>query len=156
MLIFLFTIAAVNLCLLILSVTKLRNSGDKTMFTFAWSSIIGAFVWEDVVVLSGFFLLSTLFTIAVRDIRIGLLLLSCFWIVRAAGEALYQFLEQFFQPKHAPHDLTDLVRPLHRLFGDISMQKCFILLQVMWQVLCTVAIASLVLLVIYWQKIPAW
>ena len=152
----LLVISLIGLLLLAVSVTKLRNSGEKFMFTYAWSGILGAFVWEDVVVLSGFYVLASLLTILVKDIRVGLLLLCSFWVVRAAGEALYMFLQQFHRPSHAPHYLEELFGPLRKIFGNITIQKCFIVMQVFWQVICTAAIAALVLLVLHWRDIPAW
>lgn len=149
-------IILLNLGLFGLSLQHVRNSGNHFTFTYPWSAAIGAFVWEDVLVFSAFLALISTLTLLVKDIRVGLLLLACFWIVRSSGEVLYQFLQQFHRPTHVPHDLTDLVRPMRRLFGDIDIQKCYILLQIMWQTVQAVSIAAFVLLLINWHTLPRW
>ncbi len=149
-------IALVNACLFFVSIVKVRNSTDKYTFIFGWGFVIGAFIWEDVILFSAFFFLASILTLLLKDLRIGLLLLLSFWIVRSAGEALYMFLQQFHEPKHAPHYLDDLFKPLRVLFGNISTQKCYIIMQIMWQVILTLALTGIVLLLLHWQSIPAW
>ena len=89
-------------------------------------------------------------------LRIGLLLLTAFWMVRSAGEALYFFLQQFHRPEHEPHNIDLHFRPLRMILGDIATQKGYINMQVFWQVVPMAAITLFTLLVLRWNSIPAW
>jgi hypothetical protein len=139
-----------NLYLFFVSVRHIRNSPQKFEFIYSWAFIIGAFVWEDLLVFSLFQVLCGTITLLTNDFRLFILLFVVFWIVRSSGEALYMFLEQFIVPKNYPHYISSHFAPFRRFFGPVSDQKCFILLQVFQQTLLVFSLTALVLLLLYW------
>jgi hypothetical protein len=122
-------------------------------FIYRWGFLIGAFVWEDLFVFSIYGFVASIITFLVGQYRIALLFFVIFWIVRSAGEAGYFFLQQFIQPKHHPHYIDDRFKLMRRIFGTISYQQCLILMQVMFQVVLMIAIASLILLLFNWHTL---
>lgn len=149
-------LALLYVCLFLLAIQKVRGSGDKFGFIYFWGPLVGAFVWEDVLIFAPAFLVMTLITLFTRDLRIGLLLFLIFWIVRSSGETLYFFLEQFFEPTHEPHDIRRHVQIIQKMLGGICLQKTYIIMQVLFQVLDIAAISATVLLLTHWQYVPIW
>jgi hypothetical protein len=156
MVIILAALAILHSCLFILAFRHVRGSGDKTGFIYHWGIMMGAFVWVDLLVFSLAFLLGTIITILAHDLRVGLLLLAAFWLVRSSGEVLYFFLQQFHQPTRAPHEISAHFGALRAVFGDISLQKCFIIMQIFWQVVAAGSLSATILIAITWQKLVAW
>lgn len=151
-----FALSCVCLALFALAYRHVRHSEETYGFIHAWGGFIGAFVWEDLMIFSLFFMAAALLTDIFQNIRIGLLLISAFWMVRSAGEALYFFLQQFHRPDHPPHDIAMHFAPLRRLFGRISVQKCYIIMQIFWQTVLVAAITSFALLLLRWNAVPVW
>lgn len=146
--------ALLHLFLAILSYFKIRNSNDKTGFIYQWGFLFGAFVWEDLFLISSFTFLACIFILAVRDIRIGLLIFTIFWVVRCTGESIYFFFQQFIQPKFMPHAIgPHLDTNLRTIFGKISNQKAYMLMQVFYQLLAVVALCFFVFLIKNWQML---
>lgn len=144
------------LTLFLISFKKIYNSKNRFGFIYFWGFIFGAFVWEDLLLISLFSLAVTILTIFLRDLRIGLLIFLIYWIVRPAGETLYFFMQQFLRPDHSPHDIKWHFEFLDILFGKLSTQKYFILLQVFFQLIMVVSISLMILLLKFWSQIPAW
>lgn len=134
----------VNLFLSIFSVLRVRQNKEKCEFIYWWGFIIGAFVWEDVLVL-GLLHATLVFTsLALKNNLIWLVGFLVFWIVRSAGETLYFFLQQFIVPLHHPHNIGEHFLVLRKLFGEISDQKCYIILQVLMQSILTISVLCLI------------
>ncbi|HSW97044.1 MAG TPA: hypothetical protein VLF89_04435 [Candidatus Saccharimonadales bacterium] len=154
MFLFLIIFALIQLTFFILSLTRIRNSKEHIGFIYSWAFVFGAFVWEDLLVFSFFNFLVILYVLLIKDIRQGLLIFTAFWMIRSAGETLYFFMQQFTQPLHYPHDIHWHFSVMQKLFGKISNQKCFIILQVMFQIVMVLAVSILILLLQNWKYIP--
>lgn len=148
-------LACVHLILIFLSYSKIKNTKALLTFIYWWATPLGAFVWEDLLIFSIYNLLATLVVWAIGDIRIGLLFICIFWMIRSAGEAHYYFLQQFLRPKHHPHYVHEEFAPIRKIFGTISDQKIFIMMQVYQQSLAVFATVGLILLLKNWAKIPS-
>ncbi len=150
----LFTV--LQLTLLFYAFFKIRNSRDRFGFIYSWGFLFGAFVWEDLLVFSTFTFLATTSTYVIHDIRFAIIIFSAFWIVRAAGESIYFFLQQFNRPLHHPHNIEWHFVPIKKLFGKISNQKCYVLMQTFFQVLIALFTTILILSLKFWDSIPPW
>lgn len=144
------------LCLFVLAYRHVRHSEETYGFIHMWGIIVGSFVWEDLMIFSVFFMVATFLVAVLCNIRLGLLLLASFWMVRSAGETLYFFLQQFHRPEHPPHNIAQHFAPLRLLFGRISVQKCYIIMQIFWQTILVAAITSFALLLLRWNSVPLW
>jgi len=58
-------------------------------------SLIGAFVWGDVVIFGIFWFLISLVILFSRNWILFLVILSLFWVVRSLGETIFWFNQQF-------------------------------------------------------------
>lgn len=141
------------LSFLILSFYKIKDSRHTVEFIYHWGWIIGAFVWEDLFIFSLLGFCVTSIVLLTNDIRIGYLSFTVFWIVRSAGETLYFFLEQFTQDKMYPHVLTHHFTALRNIFGDISDQKCYIIMQISFQTILVFSIVSTIYILINWHSL---
>ena len=138
--------------LLALSFFHTKKNDHQIEYIYSWAWPIGAFVWEDLFIFSVLGLIGCVVTIMLRDIRIGYLFFVVFWVVRSAGETLYFFFQQFSQPTAYPHVVGKHFTVIRRIFGKLSDQKCFILMQVFHQ---SALVCSLVLLIILLLNWPA-
>jgi hypothetical protein len=134
-----------NLILAIKAISKIKQNKSGLDFIWWWAFPSGAFVWEDMLIFgflhAGLAFVSLLF----GNTTLWLISFLVFWIVRSAGETLYFFLQQFIVPKHHPHDINSHFTQVIRMFGPISEQKCFILLQVIMQSILVLSIFGLIL-----------
>lgn len=142
-----------NLVLTFISFKKIYTIPNKLHFIYPFVFLNGAFVWEDMFVFGIFHLLSVVIGVFAGDLRIFALLFLLFWSVRCSGEILYFFLQQFLMPKHHPHNISAHFGPLRKMFGNISDQKCFILMQVFLQTILTLVLCALFLVLIHWNEI---
>ena len=140
--------------LIVFSWLKIKNGAQVAEFIYSYGFLIGAFVWEDLLIFSAFGLAASIATIFLNQWKFGLLFYLVFWVVRSAGETLYFFLQQFLVPKHHPHYLNDHFGLLRRLFGKISYQQCLILMQVFFQIIMMTSVVCLITLLFSWNKIP--
>lgn len=132
------------------SFRKIKNSKSTFGFIYPWAWPLGAFVWEDLFVFSILGVSTSLLVYILNDIRIGYIGFLIFWIVRSLGESIYFFLQQFFQSTEYPHTIEEHFKVMRKFFGDISDQKCYILLQVFHQSVIVLCSILLVLLFLYW------
>ncbi len=96
-------------------------------------NIIGAFIWTDTIVFGLFFFLVSLFCIIFQQFLLFLIILSVFWTIRAIGEQIYWFLEQFASNhRNPPHTLWP-----SKLFKG---QEVWVVMQVFWQCISVVGI----------------
>jgi hypothetical protein len=130
---------------------RIRRGNKLAEFMYQWGFIIGSFVWEDSFVFSVLGTLASAITIYLGELKYGALFFILFWLVRSAGETLYMFLEQFIEPKHYPHNFDTYLGPMHFLFGKISNQQCFIIMQVMFQSITVISLFSLIFLIQNWN-----
>ena len=139
---------------LILSWLKIKNGSKVAEFIYNFGFLIGAFVWEDLLVFSVYGLVASIATIFLNQWKFGLLFYLIFWIVRSSGETFYFFLQQFLEPKHHPHFLNHHFDVLRKIFGKISYQQCLILMQVFFQIIMMTSIICFIILVYYWNYLP--
>ncbi len=144
------------LFLAVLAWKKIRNSGENFQFVYHWAFWFGAFVWEDVFVYSLYYAGTFFLTWLFHDVRLALVMISIFWIVRSGGEAVYFFLQQFHMPQHHPHAITTHLEAFRSIFGNIDTQKGYILLQILHQTIVMLAATTLVIIVLNWEHIPRW
>lgn len=149
-------LAIIYIAMFITSLIKVRQSSEEFGFIYQWAFWVGAFVWEDLMVFSAYHALVVLITFFAQDLRVGLLMVGIFWIVRSSGEALYFFLQQFHLPKHHPHNLSSHFKQLETIFGKVSDQKGYILMQIFHQSAVMLAASSVALLCIHWNQIISW
>jgi len=133
-----------NLLLSVISLFKIRQDKEKCGFIYWWAFIAGAFVWEDMLVFGLLHASIAFISLILNNNLIWLVGFLVFWIVRSTGETLYQFLQQFILPSHYPHAISGYFGPIRKLFGDISDQKCYILLQVLMQSVSIICIFCLI------------
>lgn len=146
-------LSLVFLALIVLSWWEIRRLQGRMESIYAWGFLLGAFVWEDLLLISIYGLIGSLSALVLQQTRIGLLFYIIFWIVRSGGETMYFFLQQFFEPKHNPHYLESHFGVFRRLFGKISYQQCLIMMQVSFQIVLMVAIICLILLLSSWESL---
>ena len=89
-------------------------------------NLIGAFVWVDAVIFGAFWFITSLVTLYLQSWILFLLALSIFWLVRALGETIYWFNQQFSHRNRNPyHTLW-----FSKIFpGDSS----WVAIQIFWQ-----------------------
>jgi hypothetical protein len=138
----------------LVSLFQVMKEKNKCIFIYPWAFFIYAFVWEDLMIISLFFLGLINLSVFFHDARIALLGAILFYCVRSAGETLYYFLQQFHQPKHHPHDIDYHFDTLRKILGPISYQKSLIILQVVQQMSLTCALTALTVVLINWNNIP--
>ena len=138
--------------LVIISFFKIRENKDECNFIYWWAVPLGAFVWEDLLVFGLLHAVLALLGYALGNPTFWLICFLIFWIIRSLGETLYFFLEQFIVPQHHPHMITNHFTALRKIFGNISDQKCFIIMQVTMQIITVTSVISLLLVlqVIRW------
>lgn len=130
----------------IFSLYTIRRLNGEIKFTYLWGFLIGGFVWEDVFVFSLYFGFVSLMAYLVASVKLALLFFLVFWLVRSAGETLYFFLQQFIRPQHFPHDVDSHFTFLRRIFGKLSSQQCFIIMQVFLQSIMMASIVGILVL----------
>ncbi len=147
-------LALIFFSLFVFSFFQVRSHpGEEVIFIYQWAFPLGSFVWEDLLVFSLFYFFAAIITLWRQDLRIALLFFFVFWIVRSSGETLYWFLQQFNQPIEYPHNQYGDFQALRLIFGDISYQRTFILLQIFWQSVCVTTTMALILLMINWKDL---
>ena len=139
-----------SIFLAFVSIYKIKANKQRCDFTWWWAFPIGAFVWEDALIFGILHFLLALVSLLSKSNMLWVVAFLVFWIIRSAGETLYFFLQQFIVPVHHPHDISAQLTLIRRLFGDISDQKIFILLQVSMQ---SILVLSLLCLIILLKKV---
>lgn len=110
-----------------------------------WFLPLGVFVWIDAVVFGLFFAITSLFCLLFQQWILFLLIVSVFWTIRAIGEQVYWFLEQFAHThRNAPHTLW----PTMWFKGE----ETWIVMQTTWQCVSAVFIVLSVYLFFIWFK----
>jgi len=142
-----------NLTLSLLSFYKIKQNKKQCEFIYFWGSLFGAFVWEDLFIFALYNFLTVIAAFLLTDLRVILLTFIVFWVVRSAGETLYFFLQQFIEPKHHPHNISNHFNTLKKLFGNISEQKCMIIMQVCFQLITVTSLVALIYLLKNWTQL---
>lgn len=107
--------------------------------------VYGGFVFGDYLVFGAFFVLVSLAILILRDFVLFLLILSVFWLIRAVGESLYWFLQQFSSLVHKnPPDRFFL----HRYIKQAD--AIWFINQIIWQCLTVVFIITTIYLTHLW------
>jgi hypothetical protein len=140
----------INTILAFISYKKIKSDEKNLSFILAWAFLSGAFVWEDMFVFGILHALGSLLAFVLGGPEYWILFYLLFWIVRSAGETLYFFLQQFIEPKHHPHYIEHHFGTMRKIFGNISAQKCFILVQITMQSIMIISLFSLILFLRGW------
>jgi hypothetical protein len=140
------------LSLFAISFLRIRSqSNEELVFIYRWASPLGSFVWEDLLIFSLLHIIFISTGLLLQDFRIIALFTLVFWAVRSTGEALYWFLQQFHQPTVYPHDQYKDFKLIRFILGDISNQRCFIIMQIFWQCITVASLTVLILLLLNWN-----
>lgn len=108
-----------------------KNAYGKTKSLF----FIGAFVWADAVVFGLFWTIVTISIIYLKDLRLFLLIISVFWVVRGLGESIYWFNQQFSTVNRNPIKH----HTLYTIFHDDSV---WFVDQIIWQCITVLSIVA--------------
>ena len=112
-------------------------------------SMLGMFVWGDVLVLSIFWALVALVSFLLSDWWLFLLTVSIFWLVRSVGETIYWFLQQFAVVKRDPPESLAGYR-------FVKNESIWFIYQVMWQCVTVISLVTTIYLAHRWlQTLPA-
>lgn len=141
------------MALFVISVVKVGKNFKECQFIYSWAFLTGSFVWDDLLIFSVFHAGSAFLAYFRDELRLWVLLFLVFWLVRSSGEMLYFFLQQFIEPKHSPHFISRHFSSMRKIFGDISEQKCFIILQVFFQIIMVTSMTGLILLLMNWRSL---
>lgn len=143
----------INALLLIISFVNVYHSGEQVTF-ITWAYPFGAFVWEDLFIFSFYNIIASVVILFIKDFRYIFVFILSFWLVRAIGETLYWFLQQFNQPAEYPHSQYDWNSGgwTKLIFGNLSDQKYFIIYQIGWQVVTVFCIVGLIYVLKNWEK----
>lgn len=103
----------------------------------------GSFVWIDNTVFGLFFVLVCAFCLFTSQFILFWLIFSLFWAVRAIGEQIYWFLEQFaVTHRNKPATLWP-----YRWFKG---EETWVVMQIFWQCVSVVAIVSSIYFGYFW------
>jgi hypothetical protein len=103
----------------------------------------GAFVWADLVVFGLFWALAGIASLLLNDWILFLLITSLFWLVRAIGETMYWFNQQFTpRPGNEPEKFW-----FHKFFHNDSVWFVY---QIYWQCVTVVTILTSLYLAKLW------
>jgi len=139
---FLFLILVFNFFIFIKSLVeckKKNNAFGKTKLLFP----LGMFVWGDVVVLGSFWVLASFVSLVFSDWLFFWLVYSVFWLVRAVGEVIYWFNQQFSPLKRNPPEKL----LFYSVFKNNSIWFAY---QLFWQCVTIFSIITTVLLMKLW------
>lgn len=107
-------------------------------------ALTGAFVWADAVVFGLFWAITSFVSMFLRDWTLFLLFQSIFWTVRAWGESVYWFNQQFSKKtKVRPKDM----RLTFKFFRNESV---WFVRQIQWQCVMVVGIICTIYLAKVW------
>jgi hypothetical protein len=102
--------------------------------------VFGAFVWEDMLVFSVFWTISSLILWYLNNFKLTLVLVLLFVIFRGFGEMVYSLLGQFVAKHHRPYDFG---------FAALSDESIYILYQVAELSIVTLAAFCLYLIICF-------
>jgi hypothetical protein len=137
-----------------LSFYKIRTGKKIAEFIYSYGFILGSFVWEDLFVISLYFLILSLFALYFAQFKLLLLGFFIFWVIRGLGETIYWFLQQFIRPRHYPHNVEEHFAFMRRIFGSISAQQCMIIMQVFLQIITMLSTVAVIFLLKNWASLP--
>jgi hypothetical protein len=106
-------------------------------------SVLGMFVWGDVLILSIFWFFVGIISLLLQDWLLFLLICSAFWLVRSVGETIYWFLQQFAVVKRDPPESL-------AGYGFVKNESIWFIYQVMWQCLTVISLISTIYLTFIW------
>jgi hypothetical protein len=108
-------------------------------------SVLGMFVWGDVVVLAVFWMVAALASLLFQDWLLFWFTASLFWVVRSLGETIYWFLQQFASVKR---DLPESL-PAYRF---IKSDAIWFMFQLLWQCILVLSLVASVFIGRLWLE----
>lgn len=136
------------------SLFKIRNGKENECeFIYPLGFLIGVFVYEDLLVYSLYSILVAFISLFFSDFKILILGGLVFWFIRGLGETMYFMFQQFTTPNFHPHNISGHFALLKKFVGNISDQKCFIIMQVLLQTVTMLSLFFLILLLMNWNLI---
>ena len=118
--------------------------GKNTHGSAANFFFTGSIVWADAVIFGAFWTLASLLTIYLNDWVLFLLFQSVFWTVRAWGESVYWFNQQFSEKINVQ---PENMRRTYEFFKNDSV---WFVRQVQWQCVMVIGIISTIYLAKVW------
>jgi hypothetical protein len=110
-----------QLVLFVVALNRLR--GDYRLKTKRYLFIFGSFVWEDALVFSLFWIISSLILLYLNSLKALIALILIFIIVRGLGELIYSLFQQFQK--------DETYRPFDFGFRHLHRRNIFIIYQVL-------------------------
>lgn len=122
-----------NVLIVVLAVSNVRNGNvfKETPF-LSW---LGIFVWGDALVISPFWIISSLISYFTESMSLFLFINSLFWVIRSLGEIWYWLNQQFSSKLRNPPDKL----LLHSLLKNDSVWFVY---QVFWQCIFVFSVVS--------------
>lgn len=108
-------------------------------------SLIGAFVWGDVVIFGIFWFLISLVILFLKNWILFLVILSLFWVIRSLGETIFWFNQQFSNKiLYPPEELR-----FYKIFRNDSV---WFIYQIIWQCVTVVSLFFLIYFTTIWLR----
>ena len=108
-------------------------------------SLIGAFVWGDVVIFGIFWFLISLVILFLKNWILFLVILSLFWVVRSLGETIFWFNQQFSNKILYPPEKLHF----YKVFRNDSV---WFIYQIIWQCVTVVSLLFLIYFTTIWLR----
>lgn len=89
--------------LFFLSIRNLRQKNYQRRIHY-YLYLFGAFVWEDMVVISAVLFIASIILFFLNNLTHTLVFILLFIIMRTIGEMIYSLFQQFHQPGYRPFD----------------------------------------------------
>jgi len=104
---------------------------------------LGMFVWGDAIIFGPFWFLTSLVTLLLQDWILFCLIISIFWLIRSAAEAIYWLNEQFSTVRRNPPETL----AGHRFLKNDSI---WFIYQIYWQCIVVISVITTIYLTHIW------
>lgn len=145
--------ALINIFLLVSAFLHIRNNNVRFNFIINRGFLLGIFVWEDALIITLYNLVAVFISYLLQDFRWLIMAFLVFWFVRGLGETFYYMLQQFIENKSYPHNENHEHGFWKLIFGDISPQKHYVLVQVSVQMITAVSLLFMIMLFNFWDAL---
>lgn len=103
--------------------------------------ILGIFVWGDAVIFGPFWIITSVFSLLVKNWYLFLFIVSVFWAIRGLGEMVYWLNQQFSSKTEVNNKPEDLI--WHSVFHNDSIWYVH---QIIWQCVTVISIVCAVII----------
>jgi hypothetical protein len=116
-----------------------KRSPYKGTVYLSW---MGIFVWGDALTIGLFWFLASSVTLLMSDWLLFLLIVSIFWVVRSAGEAIYWLNQQFVKDNKYYEKIIG--------YGLLKSDAIMFVYQTYWQCLTVISIILTIYITYLW------